>query len=111
MVHQQVDEVLEEVGLIRAERAPGDLVHGFFQLGDTVVVGHSVVTEDGEKMLCYVDDVLLCLPMFQHSGCQLPLDCTYECFESQMSSHKTLLTIKDCVMISKYRNFQMIECI
>jgi len=46
VVHQHVDDVLEEVGLVGAEEASGDLVHGLLQLRDAVVVGLGVVAED-----------------------------------------------------------------
>lgn len=49
MVHQHVHEVFEEARLAGAEEASCYLVHCLLQLGDTVIVGHSVVAEDGEK--------------------------------------------------------------
>lgn len=43
-MHQHINQVFEEVGLIGAEQASRDLVHGLLQLRDTVVVGHSVIS-------------------------------------------------------------------
>lgn len=43
VVHQHVDQVFEEVGLAGAEVASGYLVHGLLQLGDAVVVRHTVI--------------------------------------------------------------------
>lgn len=45
MVHQHVDQVLEEAGLTGTEEALRDLLDGLFQLRETVVVGHGVVAE------------------------------------------------------------------
>lgn len=46
MVHQHVDQVLEEVRLAGAEEAPRHLVHRLLQLRETVVVGQSIIAED-----------------------------------------------------------------
>lgn len=43
VVHQHVDKVFEEVRLAGTEQASIYLVHGLFQLRDTVVVRHSII--------------------------------------------------------------------
>lgn len=47
MVHQHVDQVLEEAGLTGTEEALGDLLDSLLELRKTVVVGHGVVAERG----------------------------------------------------------------
>lgn len=57
MVHQHVDQVLEEAGLAGTEEALRDLLDGLLQLRKTVVVGHSDVAErrgDVEVLLALV---------------------------------------------------------
>lgn len=45
MVHQHVDQVFEESWLRGAEETPRDLIYSLLQLGDPVVVGHSIIPE------------------------------------------------------------------
>lgn len=55
MVHQHVDQILEEAGLAGTEEALRDLLDGLLQLGKTVVVGQSVVAvKRGDMKILWV---------------------------------------------------------
>lgn len=61
MVHQHVDQVLEEAGLAGTEEALRDLQDGLLQLRKTVVVGQSIVAErrgDMEALLGLVSTTI-----------------------------------------------------
>lgn len=45
MVHQHVDQVLEEAGLAGTEETLGYLLDGLLELRKTLVVGQSIVAE------------------------------------------------------------------
>lgn len=47
VIHQHVDNFFEQVRLLWAEEAPGDLVNGLFQLRQAIVVLVSVVSMGG----------------------------------------------------------------
>lgn len=48
MMHQHVDNLFKQIRLLRAEEASRNLVHGLFQLRQSVVILLSMVSEKGQ---------------------------------------------------------------
>lgn len=49
VMHQHVDDLFEQIRLLWAKEASRNLVNGLFQLGQSVVIFPSVVSEKGQK--------------------------------------------------------------